>query len=63
MFGLFSMSTVALVALYGWGFVMMTKAGLNAGKGLIGAVSWAVVWPLSAWKLMNDLWKAPPPAE
>lgn len=63
MFGLFSMSTAALAALYGYGFVLMMKAGLNAGRGWMAAAMMAAVWPLSAWKMLNDLWRSPPPAE
>lgn len=63
MFGVFSMSTLALIALYGLGFVQMFKGGLNAGKGWWASAMWAAVWPLSLWKVMNDLWSAPPPAE
>jgi hypothetical protein len=63
MFGLFSLSTFALMGLYAWGFVMMWKAGMNAGKSWWAAASWAAVWPLSMWKLMNDLWRSEPPVE
>jgi len=61
MFGVFSLSTVALLALYGLGFVQMVKGARNAGKGWMSAVSWAAVWPVSLWKVMNDLWTSQPP--
>ena len=61
MFGVTSLSTYLLVALYGWGFVVMTKAARNAGQSWSAAVSWAAVWPVSAWKVLNDLWRSPPP--
>ena len=63
MFGVFSLSTIGLVALYVWGFIMMMKAGLNADKGWMASAMWAAVWPLSAWKLLNDLWRQTPPVE
>lgn len=61
MFGLFSLSTVALVVLYAWGFFMMTKVGVNAGKSLLSAATQAAVWPLTAWSMLNALWQTPPP--
>jgi hypothetical protein len=63
MFGLFSMSTLALIALYGLGFVQMFKGAMNAQKGFMASALWAATWPVSLWKVMNDLWNAPPPAE
>ncbi len=63
MFGLFSISTLALIALYFLGFVQMFKGGIDAGRGLMASAMWAAVWPVSLWKVMNDLWRAPPPAE
>lgn len=63
MFGLFSMSTLALAALYGLGFVQMFKGSMNARKGFMASVMWAATWPVSLWKVMNDLWNAPPPHE
>ena len=63
MFGMFSLSSVALVALYGLGLVQMVKGARNAGKGWVEAVTWAAVWPVTLWKVMNDLWSAPPPAK
>jgi hypothetical protein len=63
MFGAFSMSTIALVALYVYGWLMMLKAGMNAGMSWYAAALWAAVWPVSAWKLLKDLWRAPPPPE
>ncbi len=61
MFGLVSMSTVALVVLYGLGAVQMFKGAMDAGKGIGWALYYAASWPLSMWKLMKDLWSAPPP--
>jgi hypothetical protein len=63
MFGLFSLSTIALAVLYGWGFVMVMKGAVNAGYKFAGAAALGAVWPLGLWKVMNDLWKAPPPSE
>ena len=63
MFGVLSLSTVALVVLYFWGFVMMMKAGLKAEKSWWASAAWAVVWPASAYKVINDLWKTAPPEE
>lgn len=60
MFGVFSLSTIALAVLYGWGFAMMFKAGWNAGRSWQAAASWAAVWPVSGWKVLNDLWRTPP---
>lgn len=63
MFGLFSLSSIALAVLYVWGVVMMSKAGRNAGKSWLASVSWALAWPVTAWKLINDLWRTQPPSE
>lgn len=61
MFGV-SVCVLALAALYAWGFVGLMKAGLNAGRTWLVSAGWAVIWPVSGWKMLNDLWKAPPPA-
>lgn len=63
MFGLVSLSTIGLVALYVMGFVQIYKGAINAGKSHTAAAGLAVVWPVALWKVMNDLWSAPPPSE
>jgi hypothetical protein len=63
MFGVFSLSTLALIGLYGLGFFQMFKGSMDAGKGFMASAMWAAVWPVMLWKVMNDLWKQPPPAE
>ena len=60
MFGVTSLSTYALVALYGWGFIVMMKAGRNAKKSWTASASWAAAWPVTAWRVLNDLWDTPP---
>jgi len=59
----FVVMAIALAVLYGLGFVQMYKGAMDAGKGWSAAAGYAVFWPLMMWKLMKDLWSAPPPAE
>jgi hypothetical protein len=47
--------------LYGLGFIQMFKGAMNAEKGFTWSVMYAATWPVSLWKVMNDLWSAPPP--
>jgi hypothetical protein len=61
MFGLYSLSTVLLVVLYGLGVLQMVKGARNAGYGWTAALTWAATWPVTLWKVMNDLWKSKPP--
>lgn len=61
MFGMFSLSTIALMILYGMGVVQMVRGARVAGKSWMESLFWAAVWPVSLWKVMNDLWRAPPP--
>jgi len=61
MFGVFSLSTVALIGLYFLGFAQMFKGAENAGKGFVWSLTYAALWPVSLWRVMNDLWKASPP--
>lgn len=63
MFGAFSLSTVALVVLYGFGFVQSFQAARKAGRGAVAAATFAATWPVTGWKVLNDLWRSPPPAE
>ena len=62
-FGTFSLSTIALVALYVWGVFQMVSGARKAGKGWTESLMWALVWPATGWKVLNDVWNAPPPAE
>ena len=63
MFGLFSLSTLGLMAIYALGFFQMVVGARKAGKGWTASLLWAAVWPVGLWKVMNDLWSAPPPYE
>ncbi len=58
----FVVMALALGSLYGLGFVQMYQGAVKAGKSYAAAVGYAATWPVTMWKLMNDLWKAPPPA-
>lgn len=63
MFGAFSLSTIALVGLYGFGFVQMFQGARKSGKGYMAAATYAATWPVTLWKVMNDLWRSEPPVE
>ena len=63
MFGMFSLSTLALMALYCLGFFQMFNGARKAGYTYGKAFWYAVSWPVTLWSIMNDLWEAPPPSQ
>jgi len=58
----FAVMALALAVLYGLGFFQMYKGAMDASKGWSAAFMYAAFWPVTMWKLMKDLWSAPPPS-
>lgn len=65
MFGLSILAIIGLAALvfYAYGVVMFWKvtALVTPPKAWWARVLWSLAWPLTAWPLIKQVWKTPPP--
>ena len=58
-FGLFSLSTLALIGLYAYVFVAIMRAEYKANRKVTG-LSWLVAasWPLTIWNSIEKLYRS-----